>query len=146
MSNYDNLSRDELIAKNKELRQTISELRLYQDELTKFSHTINPPTQTYKSLEEKLANAETQRKKDIDELWTTRIIPLQNQVKDKNIQLDTAYNIDRSNKERIKELENVISNQNTMIHMAAGYISSTPQFRNRHPMNVLKWLRGISIQ
>ena len=100
----------------------------------------------YIDLTKKLEQTEQEKNKEIDELWNNTIVPLQNQVKDKNIQLDTAYNIDRSNKERIKELEGVISNQNTMIHMAAGYISSTPQFRNQHPMNVLKWLRGISIQ
>ena len=145
-THYDNLSRDELIQKNKELRQIITELRLYQDELQKFTHTVYAPGKSYKELEQKIEKFEETKKKEIDELWNNTIVPLQNQVKDKNIQLDTAYNIDRSNKERIKELEGVITNQNTMIHMAAGYISSTPQFRNQHPMNVLKWLRGISIQ
>ena len=142
MSNYDNLSRDELIAKNKELRQTISELRLYQDELTKFSHTINPPTQTYKSLEEKLANAEEQRKKDIDELWTTRIIPLQKKIEEQDIKLNNAFKSDLNNFQRIKDLELVIEKQNMIINLAAGYISSCEQFKNDHPINVKKWLMG----
>ena len=145
MSVYDNLNRDELIQKNKELRQTISELKLYQDELQKFTHRVYAPDKSYKDLEEKLANFENEKKKEIDQLWNDNIVPLQNQVKDKNIQLDTAYNIDRSNKERIKDLEKVIDNLNMTIQFAAGYISSTPQFKDQHPMNVLKWLRGIKI-
>lgn len=99
----------------------------------------------YIDLTKKLEQVEQEKNKEIDKLWNETIIPLQNQVKDKNIQLDTAYNIDRSNKERIKDLEKVIDNLNMTIQFAAGYISSTPQFSNQHPMNVLYWLRGIRI-
>jgi hypothetical protein len=149
MSDYNKLSYDELVQINEELRYKIADLKNFkkqQEAYNKCTARVYAPDKSYKDLEQKLDNFEKEKKKEIDELWNSTIIPLQNQVKDKNIQLDTAYNIDRSNKERIKELEGVISNQNTMIHMAAGYISSTPQFRNQHPMNVLKWLRGISIQ
>jgi len=140
------LSYDELLQKNLELRQTITALRNQQEEYEKCTSRINPPNKSYKELEQKLAETEEKKHKDIDELWETRITPLQNEVKDKRIQLESAYKSSESQKDRIKELESIIANQNTMIHMAAGYISSTPQFRNQHPMNVLKWLRGIIIQ
>jgi hypothetical protein len=149
MSDYNKLSYDELVQINEELRYKIADLKNFkkqQEAYNKCTARVYAPDKSYKDLENKIEKFEETKKKEIDELWTNTIVPLQNQVKDKNIQLDTAYNIDRSNKERIKELEGVITNQNTMIYMAAGYISSTSQFRNQHPMNVLKWLRGISIQ
>jgi hypothetical protein len=146
MSDYNKLTYNELFQINDELRYTIANLKKQLEEYEKCTARVYAPGKSYKELEQKIEKFEETKKKEIDELWNNTIVPLQNQVKDKNIQLDTAYNIDRSNKERIKELEGVITNQNTMIHMAAGYISSTPQFRNQHPMNVLKWLRGISIQ
>jgi uncharacterized coiled-coil protein SlyX len=171
MSDSNKLTYDELVQINdelryiisnlkkekEELRLTVSELRLYKDDMEKFSQrsTVYDPNKMLGDqktlIEQKVKYAVLQKDKEIDALKADiknledTIIPLQNQVKDKNIQLDTAYNIDRSNKERIKELENVITNQNATIHMAAGYISSTPQFKNQHPMNVLKWLRGIHI-
>ena len=45
-------------------------------------------------------------------------------------------------KSRNIDLERVIEKQNVVISMAAGYISSTPQFSNDHPINVKKWLMG----
>ena len=140
------LSYDELLQKNLELRQTITALRNQQEEYEKCTSRINPPNKSYKELENKLALAENSKQAEIDELYETKIGPLQNEVKDRKIQLESAYKANESQKERIKELESIMANQNTMIHMAAGYISSTPQFRNQHPMNVLKWLRGIIIQ
>jgi hypothetical protein len=141
-SHYDNLSREELIAKNKELRQIISELRIYQDNMEKFTHTVYAPGKSYKELEEKLAKAEEQRKKDIDELWTTRIIPLQKKTEEQDIKLNNTFKSDLNNFQRIKDLERVIEKQNVVIYMAAGYISSTPQFSNTHPIDVKKWLTG----
>jgi hypothetical protein len=146
MNDYNKLSYDELVKKNLELRQIITALRNQREEYEKCTARINPPNKSYKELEQKLAETEEKKQKDIDELWETRITPLQNEVKDKKIQLESAYKANESQKDRIRELESIIANQNTIIHMAAGYISSTPQFRNQHPMNVLKWLRGIIIQ
>lgn len=40
------------------------------------------------------------------------------------------------------DLEQTIEKQNVIITLAAGYISSTPQFSNTHPINVKKWLMG----
>jgi DNA repair exonuclease SbcCD ATPase subunit len=167
MNDCNKLSYDELVQINDELRQIISNLKKEKEEHSKWTSTVYDPNRMMdqktlieqkvkyavseknreiKTLEERLANFKEDTKKEIDQLWNDTIVPLQNQVKDKNIQLDTAYNIDRSNKERIKDLEKVIDNLNMNIQFAAGYISSTPQFKNQHPMNVLKWLRGISVQ
>lgn len=135
MSDYNNLSRDELIQKNKELRQTISELRLYQEELTKFTHTVYAPNKkTYKELEEKLANFESEKQKEINRLVDTMV---QANKEIQKCQTD-CYNL----KSRNINLEEVIKKQDTTITLAAGYISSTPQFSNDHPINVKKWLMG----
>jgi predicted nuclease with TOPRIM domain len=142
MSDYDNSSRDELIEKNKELRQIISDLRSEQDEYEKCVARINPPTKTYKELEEKLANAEEQRKKDIDELWTTRIIPLQKKVEEQDIKLSDVFKSDLHSFQRIKELERTIEKQNAIITMAAGYICASKRFSSSNPMDVMKWLMG----
>lgn len=146
MSDYNKLTYDELFQINDELRYTIANLKKQLEEYEKCTARVYAPGRSYMELEEKLDKFEEEKKKEIDELWNSTIVPLQNQVKDKNTQLDNAFKSDLNNFQRIKDLEDVISNQNTMIHMAAGYISSTPQFSNQHPMNVLKWLRGISIQ
>jgi len=146
MNDYNKLSYDELVHKNLELKQIITTLRNQREEYEKCTARINPPNKSYKDLEDKLASLENIHQDKIQELWDNHINPLQNEVKDRKIQLESAYKASESQKDRIKELESIIANQNTMIHMAAGYISSTPQFRNQHPMNVLKWLRGIIIQ
>jgi hypothetical protein len=160
------LTYDQLLAENMRLSAIIINLKEEKEEYNKCTSTVYDPNRMMdqktlieqkvkyavseknreiQKLEKRLANFKEDTKKEIDQLWNDTIVPLQNQVKDKNIQLDTAYNIDRSNKERIKDLEKVIDNLNMTIQFAAGYISSTPQFKDHHPMNVLKWLRGISI-
>jgi hypothetical protein len=141
---YHNLSHDELVKKNKELRQIISDLRYKQDEYEKCTHTVYAPGKSYKELEEKLANAEEQRKKDIDELWTTRIIPLQKKTEEQDIKLDNAFKSDLNNFQRIKDLERTIEKQNVILDLAAGYISASERFSSTHPMGVKKWLmRGM---
>ena len=40
-------------------------------------------------------------------------------------------------------LKKTNKNQEAIIYLAAGYISSTPQFSKEHPMNVLSWLKGV---
>ena len=156
MNDYNKLTYDELLQINDELRHiiadlkkdnkeltlTINELRTYQQNMEKFTSRVYAPNKSYKDLEEKLAKFEEEKKQQINEILNTTIIPLQNQVKDKNIQLDTAYSIDQNNKNRIKDLERVIEKQNVAIHMAVGYISSMLQFANEHPINVKKWLMG----
>jgi len=94
----------------------------------------------YKELEDKLAQAEELRKKDIDELWETRITPLQNKVKDQHIQLESQYKRETKLQQQIKELETLVKDQQTIINYAAGYISACEQFRDKHPTDVVKWL------
>ena len=132
----------ELIQINVELRHTIDNLKKQLAEYEKCTARIYAPNKSYKELEEKLANAEEQRKKDIDELWTTRIIPLQKKVQEQDIKLSDVFKSDLNSFQRIKDLERTIEKQNAIISMAAGYISTTPQFSNTHPIDVKKWLMG----
>jgi chromosome segregation ATPase len=133
-SYYHNLSRDELIKKNKELRQIISDLRYKQDEYEKCTHTVYAPGKTYKELEEKLEKLEQEKNQEIDRLINTMA---QANKEIQKCQQD-YYNL----KSRNIDLERVIEKQNIVISMAAGYISSCEQFRNDHPINVKKWLMG----
>lgn len=133
-SHYDNLSREELIAKNKELRQIISELRIYQDNMEKFTHRVYAPNKSYKELEEKLANFEEEKQKEIN-----RLVDIMAQV---NKEVQSLQQINYNLKSTNIDLEQTIEKQNVIITLAAGYISSTPQFSNTHPINVKKWLMG----
>ena len=142
MSGHNILTYDQLLAENMRLSAIIINLKKEKAEFEKCTARVYSPNKSYKDLEEKLANSEEQRKKDIDELWTTRIIPLQKKTEEQDIKLNNAFKSDLNNFQRIKDLENVIEKQNVIINLAAGYISSTPQFSNEHPINVKKWLMG----
>ena len=134
------LTYDELLQKNLELRQTITALRSQQEEYEKCTSRINPPNKSYKELEDKLALAENSKQAEIDELYETKIAPLQNEVKDKKIQLESAYKQDIRNMEEIGHLKKIIDRLNTIVDYAVGYISSCEQFRDKHPHDVKKWL------
>ena len=124
-----------------ELENSLIELRKYHKEFEQFAATVyDPKKSTYKELETKLAQAEELRKKDIDELWETRIIPLQNQVKDRDIQLESKYKQEIRQGEQIRSLKNTIENLGMLINYAVGYISSCEQFRDKHPNDVKNWL------
>jgi chromosome segregation ATPase len=140
MNDYNKLSYDELVHKNLELRQIITTLRNQREEYEKCTARINPPNKSYKELEQKLAETEEKRQKDIDELWETRITPLQNEVKDKKIQLESAYKSSESQKDRIKALEMAVAALKSKIDYAIGYISATPYMRDKNPDEVKRWL------
>lgn len=142
MSGHNILTYDQLLAENMRLSAIIINLKKEKEEFDKCTARVYSPNKSYKDLEEKLAKSEEQRKKDIDELWTTRIIPLQKKTEEQDIKLNNAFKSDLNNLQRIKDLERVIEKQNVVINLAAGYISSTPQFSNEHPINVKKWLMG----
>lgn len=132
---------DLLKQQNTELRNSLAELKEYYQSLDKFAATVyDPKKSTYKELETKLAQAEELRKKDIDELWETRIIPLQNQVKDRDIQLESKYKQEIRQGEQIRSLKNTIENLGMLINYAVGYISACEQFRDKHPNDVKNWL------
>lgn len=140
MNDYNKLSYDELVQKNLELRQMITALRNQREEYEKCAARINPPNKSYKELESKLAQAEQLRQKDIDELWETRITPLQNEVKDKKIQLESAYKSSEYQKDRIEALEMTVAALKSKIDYAIGYISATPYMRDKNPDEVKRWL------
>ena len=136
----------------KELRIEYSHLDAYIHKLEqKIKHyeegTFNvysPNKSTYKELEDKLALAENSKQAEIDELYETKIGPLQNEIKDKKIQLESAYKQDIRNMEEIGHLKNHIENLKMTINYAAGYISSCEQFRDKYPNYVKDWLfQGI---
>ena len=73
-------------------------------------------------------------------MYETKIAPLQNEIKDKKIQLESAYKQDIRNMEEIGHLKKIIDRLNTIVNYAAGYISACEQFRDKHPNDVKNWL------
>jgi DNA repair exonuclease SbcCD ATPase subunit len=145
MSDDIKLTYDELLQKNLQLRQTITVLRNQQEEYEKCTSRINPPNKTYKDLENKLASLESIHQDKIQELWDNHINPLQNNLKDKDIQLEYSYKANESQKERIKDLLTTINGLDTVISFAVGYISASQPHTDKHPMQVKEWLfRGIN--
>jgi chromosome segregation ATPase len=145
MSDYNKLTYDELIHKNLELRQIITTLRNQQEEYEKCTSRINPPNKTYKDLENKLASLENIHQDKIQELWDNHINPLQNKLKDKDIQLEYSYKANESQKERIKDLLTTINGLDSVISFAVGYISASQPHTDKHPMQVKEWLfKGIN--
>lgn len=115
------------------------ENELYENK--KWTATVYEPHKcTYQQLELKLKKFESDKQKDIDELWETRIAPLQNEVKDKKIQLESAYKVNERQKEQIKYLEIAAEKLGMLINYAVGYISSCEQFRDKNPDYVKNWL------
>lgn len=130
-----------LVKRHIELENSLIELRKYHKEFEQFAATVyDPKKSTYKELETKVAQAEELRKKDIDELWETRITPLQNQVKDREIKMESMYKQQVSYTEEISHLKKVIENLGMLINYAVGYISACEQFRDKHPNDVKNWL------
>jgi chromosome segregation ATPase len=134
MSEFNKLTYDELIQINDELRYTIDNLKKQLAEYEKCTARVYAPNKSYKELEEKLAILEEEKQNEIN-----RLVDAMVQV-NKEIQSlgQTNYNLKSTN----INLEQTIEQQNVVITLAAGYISSTPQFSNIHPINVKKWLIG----
>ena len=130
-----------LVKRHIELENSLIELRKYHKEFEQFAATVyDPKKSTYKELETKVAQAEELRKKDIDELWETRIDPLRFELEDTNKKLD-LLKIENSNlSTRTKQLNEVIKDQITIINYAVGYISSCEQFKDKNPNDVKNWL------
>jgi chromosome segregation ATPase len=134
MSEFNKLTYDELIQINDELRYTIDNLKKQLTEYEKCTARVYAPGKSYKELEEKLVNFEEEKQNEINRLIDTMA------QANKEIQSlsQTNYNLKSTN----INLEQTIEQQNVVITLAAGYISSTPQFSNIHPINVKKWLIG----
>lgn len=151
-ANLDNyiLSLTEIIAKleanNIDLTNKVIKLEKEKVQFESCTARVYAPNKSYKELETKLAQAEELRKKDIDELWETRIIPLQNQVKDREIKMESMYKQQVSYTEEIGHLKKIIDRLNTIVNYAAGYISACEQFRDKHPNYVKDWLfQGVEV-
>lgn len=130
-----------LVKRHIELENSLIELRKYHQEFDKYAYSIYDPNKsTYKELEDKLALAENSKQTEIDELYETQIIPLKNQVKDRDIQLESKYKQEIRYGEQIRSLKSAIDNLNTIINYAVGYISACEQFREYHPQYVKLWL------
>jgi|694.fasta_scaffold18882_29 predicted nucleic acid-binding Zn-ribbon protein len=128
---------DKLYEENKRLKDIVNTLQKEKEEYEKCVYRVNPPNKTYKELEEKLANFESEKQKEISNTLNEKIVPLNREGQELKADI---YNL----KSRNRELENIIKKQDTIITLAAGYISSTSQFSNDHPINVRKWLmRGM---
>ena len=129
-----NLTYDELVQINEELRYVIDNLKKQLAEYEKCTARVYAPNKSYKELEEKLAKFEEEKQNEINRLVDTMA------QANKEIQSlsQTNYNLKSTN----INLEQTIEQQNVVITLAAGYISSTPQFSNTHPINVKKWLTG----
>jgi predicted RNase H-like nuclease (RuvC/YqgF family) len=125
MNDYDYNDKEILFLQ--ELRKQYSVLDSYLIALE------NEIKQTYKDLELKVKNFETDKQKDIDELWETRITPLNKEVKE--LRADN-HNLKSKN----RNSDNHIMMLNRLIDFAVGYISATPPHTDKHPMEVKKWL------
>lgn len=134
MSEFNKLTYDELIQINDELRYTIDNLKKQLAEYEKCTARVYAPNKSYKELEEKLAKLEEEKQNEINRL----IDAMAQANKEMQSLSQTNYNLKSTN----INLEQTIEQQNVVITLAAGYISSTPQFSNTHPINVKKWLTG----
>lgn len=131
----------DLAKRHIELENSLIELRKYHKEVEGYAARVYDPNKsTYKELEAKLVLAENSKQAEIDELYETKIAPLQNQLKDREIKMESMYKQQVSYTEEICYLKNKITDLNMIINYAAGYISSCEQFRDKHPHYVKMWL------
>lgn len=154
INDYHLLTHDQLMRENERQRELIAKLEVnnidlinkiikLENEKAEFASCtarVYAPNKSYKELEDKLALAENSKQAEIDELYETKIAPLQNEIKDKKIQLESAYKQDIRNMEEIGHLKKIIDRLNTIVNYAVGYISSCEQFRDKHPNDVKNWL------
>lgn len=131
----------ELCSEYPNLNEYIHQLEQRIKDYEQYTASIYCPNKkTYKELEAKLALAENSKQTEIDELYETKIGPLQNKVKDQHIQLESQYKRETKLQQQIKELETLVKDQQTIINYAAGYISACEQFRDKHLNDVKNWL------
>lgn len=155
MNDYHLLTHDQLMKENYRLQTLLKksendniellrakaklENELYENK--KWTATVYEPNKpTYKELEDKLALAANSKQTAIDDLYETQIIPLKNQVKEKDNLLDVANHKIQCKDSRIKQIEQIIKDLNTRIDFAVGYISATQPHTDKHPMEVKRWL------
>lgn len=95
------------------------------------------------NMELKQRNNEVEEKISIlEQEKTTAINRLTDSMSQMNKEIQTIKQDNYNLKSRNNDLEKVINNQDTIITLAAGYISGCEQFRTQHPIQVKKWLLG----
>lgn len=130
-----------LVKRHIELENSLIELRKYHKEFEQFAATVYDPNKpSYKQLEEKLTNLEIDKNREIDELWAIKIKPLREKVEQYEKSLNLVQSMTINDSQHIRELQETIKDQQTIISYAAGYISTCEQFRDKHPNDVVKWL------
>lgn len=166
MTNYNTknmlLTYDDLLNENDRLKAKISNLEKEKEEYSKCTATVYDPnrmTDQKTLIEAKIKYAVLQKDKEIDALKAELEEKISIIEQEKNTAVDRlADSMSQLNKE-LQELKNKyyklqeddlylkkrIKDQDAIIHLAAGYISSTPQFSKEHPMNVLSWLKGVTL-
>lgn len=135
MSGFNKLSYDELVQINDELRYTIANLKKQQEEYEQCTARVYAPGKSYKELENQLAKSETEKTQEIAEILETKVEPLNRKI----VILQNDYSHLKS---RNRDLERIIEKQNVVITFAAGYISASQKFADKHPIDVKKWLMG----
>lgn len=145
--NVNALTYEELLQKNLELRQTITNLRNQIDENNKWTATVYEPNKcTYQQLELKLKNFEAEKQKEIDELKIVnhateqRIAQYIEDKKSLNIEIQKLKLSNLNLTDDVFDLRRENKLLHTVINYAAGYISSCEQFRDKHPNYVKSWL------
>ena len=145
MSDYNKLTYNELFQINDELRYTIANLKKQLEEYEKYTARVYAPGKSYKDfekkvdqltaenlslaktieyLENKLEESNTEKKKEIETLVQDSV-ELQKELKETK---DKYYKLQEDN----LYLKKTNKDQEAIIHLAAGYISSTPQFSKEH--------------
>ena len=144
MTNYNTnnqlLTYNDLLNENNRLQAIIINLQQEKEKYNKCTSTVYDPnrmTDQKALIEAKVRYAVLEKNKEIETLVKDRV-ELQKELKEFK---DKYYKLQEDN----LYLKKTVKNQETIIHIAAGYISSTPRFSKEHPMNVLSWLKGVAL-
>ena len=131
----------DLVKRHIELEDSNADLRKYHKEVEEYaSRVYNPNQLSYKELENKLALAENSKQAEIDELYETKIGPMQKKIEEYEKSLQLLQSMRSNDIIEIKDLKKIIKDQETIINYAAGYISSCEQFKDKYPYYVKNWL------
>jgi predicted nucleic acid-binding Zn-ribbon protein len=149
MRDSNKLTYDELVQINDELRYIIADLKKEKAEFEKCTARVYAPDQSYKDFEKKVDQLTEENLSLVEKITIleeekkTAINRLVDSMSQANKELQELKNKYYKLQEDDLYLKKRIKDQDAIIHLAAGYISSTPQFSKEHPMNVLSWLKGV---
>lgn len=142
----------ELEHKNKQLENSLIELRAYYKEFDKFAATVYDPNKsTYKELEDKVKKLETIKQKEIDELKRLNSSTEQRiaeYIEDKmslNREIQQLKQSSLNLTNDVFDLRRKNKSLSSVIDFAVGYISATQPHTDKHPMEVKQWLfKGLN--